>query len=126
MVVIIFELLMCHFKSSRPHLFLGSVTTCSTSSTSTETNTVQTFANFTLPGASATYATSNPEIRFEMRCCSTLPAPTHMCPGSVLPNANLCAQHTIRPNKLKHRSLEQRNVSYRAMQGDRWLMPKKP
>ena len=39
------------------------------------------------------------------------------------PNASLCAQHTVRPNKLKRRSLGQRKLYYRAMQEDGWLMP---
>ena len=33
-------------------------------------------------------------------------------------NANLCAQSTVRPNKLKRQSLEQRKVYCKAMQGD--------
>ena len=31
-------------------------------------------------------------------------------PGCVLPNASLCARHTVRPDKLKGRSLDQRKV----------------
>ena len=33
-------------------------------------------------------------------------------------NTSSCTQCTVRPNKLKHRSLEQRNVYCKAMQGD--------
>ena len=33
---------------------------------------------------------------------------------------------TVRPNKWKRRSLEQRKVYCRAMQGDWWLMPQSP
>ena len=42
-------------------------------------------------------------------------------------SASSCARHTVRSNKPKHQSMEQRKVYCRAMQGDRWLMPpKKP
>ena len=38
---------------------------------------------------------------------------------NLLPNTSLCAQHTVRPNKQKCWSSEQRRVYCRAMQGER-------
>ena len=43
----------------------------------------------------------------------------------LLLDANSCAWCTVRPNKLKRQSLEQRKVNCRAMQGDGCLVPKK-
>ena len=45
----------------------------------------------------------------------------------LLLNASSYAQHTVRPTKLKHMSLEQRKVHYKAMQGE-WVTraPRKP
>ena len=40
-------------------------------------------------------------------------------------NASSCVRCTVKPDELKHRSLEQRKVYCRAMQGERWLMPLK-
>lgn len=44
----------------------------------------------------------------------------------VLLNASSCAQCTVKPNKLKSRSLGQRKIYSRALQGDRWLMSQNP
>ena len=44
----------------------------------------------------------------------------------LLLNIRSCARRIVKPNKPKHRSLEQRKVYCRAMQGDRWLIPEKP
>ena len=44
----------------------------------------------------------------------------------MLRNTSSYARLTVKPNKPKHRSLEQRKVYCRAMQEDRWLMPPKP
>ena len=41
----------------------------------------------------------------------------------ILPNTGSCARSTVRPNKQKCHSSEQRNLSCRVMQGDRWLKP---
>ena len=52
---------------------------------------------------------------------------TSLCAVScplLLPSTSLCAWCTVRPNKLKHCSLEQRKVSCRAMQGS--CPPKTP
>ena len=38
----------------------------------------------------------------------------------------VCPMHTVRPNKPKRRSLEQRKFYCRATQGDGWLMPQTP
>ena len=38
-------------------------------------------------------------------------------------NPSLCAQCTVRPNKLKCQSLDRRKVYCRVMRRDRWLMP---
>ena len=45
---------------------------------------------------------------------------------NLLPNASSRAQCTVRPNKLKRRSLGQRKVDGRAKQGERWLVLKNP
>ena len=42
----------------------------------------------------------------------------------LLLNTSLCAQHTVRPNKPKYQSLEQRKVDGRAKQGVWWLILK--
>ena len=44
----------------------------------------------------------------------------------VLLNASSCAQCTVKPNKLKSRSLGQRKIYSRALQGYRWLMSQNP
>ena len=44
----------------------------------------------------------------------------------LLPNAGLCAQHTVRPNKTKCQSLEQRKVYCRAKQGERVACAQNP
>ena len=43
----------------------------------------------------------------------------------LLQNTSSCAQCTVRPNKLKSQSLEERKFYCRAMHGDGWLVPKK-
>ena len=44
----------------------------------------------------------------------------------MLSNKSSCAGHTVRPNKLKRQSLEQRNVYCRAKQGDQAARAQKP
>ena len=48
------------------------------------------------------------------------------CFAELFLNASLCAQHTVRPNKPKLWSLEQRKFYCRAMQRDGWLMLQNP
>lgn len=52
----------------------------------------------------------------------------NVCKASfmVLLNSSSCAQCTVKPNKLKSRSLGQRKIYPRALQGDRWLMSQNP
>ena len=44
----------------------------------------------------------------------------------TLLNASSRAQCMVRPNKLKHQSLELRKVYCRVMQGDGWIVPLNP
>lgn len=60
-LVIISELL-CHFKSSWPHLFLEPVTLVPAAVTSAEISIVWTLANLTLANALASHTCSDPGI----------------------------------------------------------------
>ena len=44
---------------------------------------------------------------------------------AMLPGASPCARGTVRPNNTKTSEFGAEKVYCRAMQGDRWLMPKK-
>ena len=53
-------------------------------------------------------------------CCTTMSPTT-----PVVKHKFMCLTHSVRLNKLKHGSLDQRKVYCRAEQGDGWLVPPK-